>query len=152
MQTALKEQHENWKAARARLFAPAPAMKRPTETVVAIVKETEEPTAVQVDTTEYVDHNAHVKAYERRLMEIAVNPMTVFIKDRCAEMGASYAEVIGQGRRHKISMIRHQLMWETITKFGISYPHLGRLFGHRDHTSCLYAIRKIEALQAAAAE
>ena len=145
--TELHRQAKHYADVRQRLFATKKVAPVYLERIAAVVhvEAPPPPKPTRID----VDCNAHVKAYERRLMELAFNPMAVFIKDRCAEIGVTYAEVIGQGRRRKISMVRHQLMWETITKFGISYPALGRLFGFRDHTSCLYAVRKIEALQAA---
>jgi hypothetical protein len=89
--------------------------------------------------------DAHTDQHRSRLVEIAMNPARVHVKDRCRELGASYEAIIGGGRRRKNIQVRHLLMWEVHERFGLSFPAIGRLFGGRDHTTCLYAIRKIEA-------
>jgi hypothetical protein len=143
MQSALREQHQHYMEVRARLFATPPKPKHLTivEAPIMIVALPEQ----RAGQREEVQQDWHVLQHNRRLAEMAANSPKVYLKDRCDEIGVSYAEIIGAGRRRKISMIRHQLMWEIIKKFGMSYPALGRLFGGRDHTSCLYAVRKIEA-------
>jgi hypothetical protein len=141
---ALKEQHVHYLEVRARLFSSPPKPKHLmiVETPIMLAPIPEQ----RAWQREEVQQDWHVQQHDRRISEMSANPPKVYLKDRCDEIGVSYAEVIGAGRRRKIAMIRHQLMWETITKFGMSYPALGRLFGHRDHTSCLYAVKKIEAL------
>jgi hypothetical protein len=136
---ALKEQHVHYLEVRARLFSSPPKPKH-----LMIV----ETPIVSVVMPERVQQDWHVQQYHRRRSEVAANFPKVFIKDRCRELGASYAEVIGAGRRREIVRVRHLLMWEIAKKFGLSYPALGRLFGGRDHTSCLFAVRKIEIMKA----
>jgi hypothetical protein len=141
--SALRQQHERHMAVRARLFAPTPAPKH--------LKVVEEPIIIlnaPAWRLEEVQQDWHVQQRNRRLSEMAANGPKVYVKDRCEELGVSFAEVIGAGRRRKIAMVRHRLMWEVAQNFGLSYPALGRLFGGRDHTSCLFAVRKIEALNA----
>lgn len=142
--SVLMEQHDHYKAVRARLFATPPKPKHLAivEAPIVIVSLPEQ----RAWQREEVQQDWHVQQHNRRLAEMAANSPKVYLKDRCDEIGVSYAEIIGAGRRRKIAMIRHQLMWEIIKKFGMSYPALGRLFGSRDHTSCLWAVKKIEAL------
>jgi hypothetical protein len=142
--SALREQHQHYLAVRARLFATPPKPKHLAivETPIVIVALPEQ----RAWQREEVQQDWHVQQHNRRLSEMAANSPKVYLKDRCDEIGVSFAEVIGAGRRRKIAMIRHQLMYEIIKKFGLSYPGLGRLFGGRDHTSCLYAVKKIEAI------
>lgn len=139
--SALQEQHLIWKAARERLF------KTPAKDGVQkeqIVRPS--PMPRHWPPREPVDHNAHVKAYERRLMEEAINPVAVYMKDRSDELGVTYPEVIGGSRRKVTSEPRHWMMWEVLKRFGCSFPALGRHFGGRDHTTCLYAVRKIDGM------
>lgn len=142
--SVLMEQHDHYKAVRARLFATPPKTKHLmiVETPIMLAPLPEQ----RAWQREEVQQDWHVQQHDRRISEMSANPPKVYLKDRCDEIGVSFAEVIGAGRRRKIAMVRHQLMWEVITKFGMSYPALGRLFGHRDHTSCLWAVKKIEAL------
>lgn len=89
--------------------------------------------------------DAHVAQYKARVIEIAAAPARVFIKDRSIELGVPYKVIIGDDRRDKTVAVRHLLMWEVHQRFALSFPAIGRLFGGRDHTTALYAIRKIEA-------
>ncbi len=89
--------------------------------------------------------DAHVVQHQSRQIEIAMNPAKVHIKDRCREIGIRFEVIVGSDRRKKTAAIRHLLMWEVHDLFRLSFPAIGRLFGGRDHTTCLYAIRKIEA-------
>jgi hypothetical protein len=77
-----------------------------------------------------------------------VNPPLTYLKDRCAELGWSFTTITGPQRRDAVVEVRHQLMWEISERFTISLPQIGRMFGGRDHTTALYAIRKVEARMA----
>lgn len=55
-------------------------------------------------------------------------------------------EILGQGRRASIVRARQIAMYICRRKLGLSYPELGRMFGGRDHTTVLHAIRKIEKM------
>lgn len=149
--SALMEQHERYQAVRARLwFSKSPK----AETVEAgepkpIVKViyARRP-AWKVQETNF---DLHVRQYHDRLLSLKCNKPLIYLKDRCNEIGISYAEIIGPKRTHEFTGPRHLLMWELYTKFGLSFPALGRMFGGRDHTSCLFAVRKIEAKKGSAA-
>lgn len=88
-------------------------------------------------------HDAHVKAYRRWQMVAANGPCTTHILKRCAEVGVPFDLVTGPTRNRKITHVRQMLMWElkNIIKPSIGYPELGRLFGGRDHTTALHAVR-----------
>jgi chromosomal replication initiation ATPase DnaA len=88
-----------------------------------------------------LNFDAHITEWHMR----KVNPPLTYLKDRCAELGWSFTVIIGPQRRDKVVEVRHQLMWEISERFRISLPQIGRLFGGRDHSTALYAIRKVEA-------
>ncbi|WP_416066084.1 helix-turn-helix domain-containing protein [Rhizobium sp. ZK1] len=89
----------------------------------------------------------HFDAHMVEWRDRAGNRPLAYLKDRCVELGVSYREIIGGSRRRGIVPTRHLLMWEVHNKFGLSFPALGRLFGGRDHTTCFYAVRKVEAMK-----
>lgn len=88
-------------------------------------------------------HDAHVLAFRRWHMIAASGPCTLHILKRCAEEGLPYEIVTGPSRKRAVTHLRQMLMWElkTIVQPDISYPAIGRLFGGRDHTTCLWAVR-----------
>ncbi|SCB30431.1 helix-turn-helix domain-containing protein [Rhizobium lusitanum] len=88
-----------------------------------------------------VEFDAHVREWNWR----AANPAHAYLKDRCIEIGMAYSKVVGGRVLHEIVAVRHQLIWEIYDKFPLSLPQIGRMFGGRDHTSILYAVRKVEA-------
>ena len=97
---------------------------------------------------ESVYFDQHVIDFRRHLwmqVERQANPPRAFIRERCEELGVSYALIVGKTRTRKVSDVRQLLMWEVHSKFAISYPAIGRLFGGRDHTTALYSVSKIEA-------
>lgn len=145
---ALREQHQHYMAVREKLWFSKPKAVAPVEVV-------EPPPIVKIISArrptwklQEVNFDLHVQQYRKRLFRIAASPTVVYIQDRCEELGVKYGDVIGAGRLRDVVAVRHQLMWEIYTKFGLSYPALGRLFGGRDHTSTLFAVRKIEAMKA----
>lgn len=104
---------------------------------------------------EAIHFDQHVLDFRRHLWQLAErtsSPTRAYVKDRCKELGVSYADIIGPDRRRCISNLRHLLMWEVKTKFGLSFPAIGRLFGGRDHTTALYSVSKIEAEKDGAAK
>lgn len=56
-------------------------------------------------------------------------------------------ELVGSRRHHKLVRARQVAMFLCRELIGSSYPSLGRLFGGRDHSTALYAIKKINKLQ-----
>lgn len=92
--------------------------------------------------------DAHVIAWRKWLSEQG-NPCKAYIKRRCLELGVHYDAVIGPMRLRSVVPARHLIMWEIkrLVKPSISYPELGRMFGGRDHTSTLHAVRKIDRMK-----
>ncbi len=88
-----------------------------------------------------IHFDAHLVEWRDR----AGNRPLAYLKDRCRELDVLYRDMIGPDRRRPTVKVRQQLIWELHRKFGMSFPALGRLFGNRDHTTCLYAVRKIQA-------
>lgn len=88
-----------------------------------------------------LNFDAHVVEWHLR----RANPALAYLKDRCDELDVSYRKVIGGRVLHEIVGVRHLLMWEIYEKFDLSFPQIGRMFGGRDHTTVIYAVRKIEA-------
>lgn len=56
-------------------------------------------------------------------------------------------DITGASRKHDKALARKVAMYFCRVKLGLSYPELGKLFGGRDHTTVLYAIRKIQELR-----
>jgi hypothetical protein len=61
------------------------------------------------------------------------------------ECGVSRADILGTDRRARIVEARHLAMYAVHDVIRtLSLPVVGRLFGGRDHTTVLHAVRKIE--------
>ena len=52
-------------------------------------------------------------------------------------------EVLGNGRRPQLVLARQIAMYVCRRRLGLSYPELGRMFGGRDHSTVVHAIKKI---------
>jgi len=58
------------------------------------------------------------------------------------------ADVMGRSRFQYIVDVRHLAMVEVSKRFPwMSYPQMGRLFGGRDHSTVMHALKKFGALQ-----
>ena len=55
----------------------------------------------------------------------------------------SIAEIIGPSRTRPLITARHVAMYLVRTLTDYSYPAIGRVFGDRDHTTCINAVEKI---------
>jgi chromosomal replication initiator protein len=58
------------------------------------------------------------------------------------------AEMISQRRGRGVARPRQVAMYLTREHTGLSLPNIGRLFGHRDHTTVMHACRQVERLSA----
>lgn len=94
--------------------------------------------------------DAHVDDFRRWQWESARRASNVasFIRVRAIELGSNYDDIIGPDTTRALVAKRHQIIWEVNERFDLSLPAIGRYFGRRDHTSILFAIRKIEKLKA----
>lgn len=95
--------------------------------------------------------DAHVwcwRAWIREQVDIAASPTRTYIRKRALDFGLSYAQMADRRRFQHIVPVKHLIMWEIKTQIDpeMSYPDLGRHFGGLDHTSVLYAVRKIQAM------
>lgn len=60
----------------------------------------------------------------------------------------SREELIGARRHHDLVQARQVGMYLCRDILGLSYPALGRLFGNRDHSTALYAVKKVRRTMA----
>lgn len=95
--------------------------------------------------------DAHVwawRAWIREQVDIAGSPTRTYIRKRALDFGLSYAQMADGRRFQHIVPVKHLIIWEIKTQIDpdISFPELGRHFGGLDHTSVLYAVRKIQAM------
>jgi chromosomal replication initiation ATPase DnaA len=148
--TSEAEYLERAKAWKRRLWAPRVAKQpEPVEHKAEVVFLTQRAPA-----WEWVDvhFDAHVMDFHRWQFEQG-QPVKAYIKRRAAELGFTFAHMVGPDRKRPAVRARQLIMWElkTIVKPSISYPELGRVFGGRDHTTALAAVRRQAAMKAASA-
>lgn len=96
-------------------------------------------------------YDAHVKSwrsYVAAMDKASGSPIRAYITRRAADLGVTYEEMVGPGRCQRLAKARFQIMWEIKSiKFPeTSLPKLGRLFGGRDHTTVLHALKSYEAM------
>lgn len=143
--TSASEIIHSAKAIRERLLRPANAYRPPVASP--------EPPKPQIKRKprKEVQHDAHVidwqakkEAYDAIEVDARKISCRDYIKRRCDELGLSHAEVTGPSRVRHIVDARQLLMFEikTQVKPSISFQELGKLFGGRDHTTCLHACMK----------
>jgi hypothetical protein len=106
----------------------------------------------QLEDTHFNHHETAWKFWKIETLAANGSPLKAYIRRRALEMGFTYAEVIGPSRKVKLVEARHQIIWEIkrVVKPDVSYPELGRLFGGRDHTTTLHAVRRVDAERAKA--
>jgi len=64
------------------------------------------------------------------------------VKWVCQRTGYSRSELMSIRRHKDLTLARH-LVWQIAKRTtSLSYPQMGKLFGDRDHTTVLHAIRK----------
>jgi chromosomal replication initiator protein len=52
-------------------------------------------------------------------------------------------ELTGKSRRAPLVKARHTAMYLLYSEFGVPYEQVGRMFGGRDHTTVMHAVRKV---------
>lgn len=86
-----------------------------------------------------------------RLAVMPANPRPKEIIAAIAiQHGVTVADILGSSRRRNIVKARHEAMAQVYDRCRVmgerrSLPDLGRIFGGRDHTTCLHALRKMRA-------
>jgi chromosomal replication initiator protein len=62
----------------------------------------------------------------------------------CEYFGISITDLLGTNRSKKFSQPRHLAQYLTRRLTGMSFPDIAQKFGGKDHTSIIYACRKVE--------
>ena len=62
------------------------------------------------------------------------------------KMKVSVEEILSTHRQNNLVLARQLAMYICRNRLGLSYPELGRIFGGKDHSTVIHAIRKIEHL------
>jgi chromosomal replication initiation ATPase DnaA len=70
------------------------------------------------------------------------------IRDEAELADIDRSDIMSQRRGPHVVMARHRAMYRVKRITNWSLPHIGRFFGGRDHTTVLFAIRKIETMVA----
>jgi hypothetical protein len=65
----------------------------------------------------------------------------------CQHFGVSLADLMSSSRIQKVVLPRHIAIWLSRRLTPHSLPAIGRHFGHRDHTTILHAVSRIEQLR-----
>lgn len=63
--------------------------------------------------------------------------------------GLTVEEMVSPSRRSEVVLPRQIAIWLAREQTSLSLPALARAFGKADHTTALYAVRKITAMAAA---
>jgi chromosomal replication initiator protein len=69
------------------------------------------------------------------------------VKAVCHHFNLRSSDVLGKDRHRSVAQARHVAIYLCRQRLKCSYPELGRHFGHRDHTSVMHAVKKVEALR-----
>lgn len=85
--------------------------------------------------------DAHVRAYQFHLANKLVRPEVTYIKQRCAELGVQYRDIVGTSIFKSVAGPRRLLMWEVQQRFNLTFADIGRAFGGRDQSSAVSAIK-----------
>jgi chromosomal replication initiator protein len=79
----------------------------------------------------------------------AIAPLIRQIQSAVARhYGVSLSELKADTRRQQVAQARGLAMYLTRQLAGLSYSHIGRQFGRRDHTTVLHACRRWQRLLA----
>lgn len=143
--TELERQQAHYRAIRERLWAAKKAAKADTGTTIKTVSVKPRGPEIPLWKQRETRFDAHVMEY-RTWQADQVSPKRAYIRRRAVELGVTYDEVIGEGRSRSIVAARHLIVWEMKHLWPqASWPELGRIMGDRDHTTILFAFRKMEA-------
>ncbi len=64
----------------------------------------------------------------------------------CRIFGITPEELLGSSRKANVAEARQITCWLYKNDLTLSFPHIGRLLGGRDHSTIMHAVRKIEVL------
>jgi chromosomal replication initiator protein len=82
------------------------------------------------------------------------NPVSLedVVRAVCHHFNLRSSDLLGKDRHRSVAQARHVAIYLCRQRLKCSYPELGRHFGHRDHTSVMHAVKKVEALKATDAD
>lgn len=90
-----------------------------------------------------IDQNpSHTRAQQAMALS---GPSRAIIHAVADKYGMTTADLIGPKRSRWFSFARHEAMYRVRLERRLSLPAIGRIFGGRDHTSVLHALRCHEA-------
>lgn len=78
--------------------------------------------------------------------ERAEPTLSEIMKATCRHFGLSQAEIKSVRRQTDLTYPRHMAMYICHTLTGKPYPTIARLFGDRNHTSVIHAVRHIQGM------
>lgn len=153
-----ERQHREHQAVRERLWSPSLVLNEPKPIVRYILPP--KPAVIERKRATLVwvrQYNAHVIAFRR--WQLAKESGSEYVeqdeKPKVEEIilavladfpGVTIDEVKGPRRSRRIVLPRQIAMYEVYRQRpDMSYPAIGRMFGGRDHTTCLHAVRKMTA-------
>ena len=64
------------------------------------------------------------------------------------DFGVTSADILGFSRKQRETEPRHIAVYFAITLLKLTYPHAGRRYGNRDHTTAMHSHRKVIRLMA----
>jgi hypothetical protein len=124
---------------------PATDAPPPAEPVIVVARiiERPKPTPMPLWKRGDIEFTAHIDAWHAEQRQ-QTSPVR-YLKRRAKELGFTYQDMVGPYRGRSVVAARQLLIWEIKQKFPhVSFPQLGRMFGGRDHTTCLWAVRQVE--------
>lgn len=138
----LREQHERWKAARARLMGER--VKQPSLKDVLTVTVVDEPPK------QSAGKRGKRKVYDEDWAEYlrqAQNPLTPRWKritlELCVKYKVSFVALTSDRRELPLPSIRAEAWWRIRNETTLSYTTIARLF-RKDHTTVLYGVEQHE--------
>lgn len=94
--------------------------------------------------TELVEQMLHTENTSRKA------PLRVKVSEVIKTVADHYRikqqELKGQSRKKHLALARHIAMYLCRADLAVAYEEIGRWFSHRDHTSILHAVNKVEGL------
>ena len=68
------------------------------------------------------------------------------LKHVSEEMRVSVEDILGTKRQSDLVLARQMAMYICRSRLGLSYPELGKIFGGKDHSTVIHAIKKITTM------
>lgn len=83
--------------------------------------------------------------YQQIILKPRLRPSKLIIMEVLERYpGVTYADLVSSSRARRIIPARQEAMYCIFKERGDSYPAIGRLFGGRDHTTVMWAVKQVE--------